>query len=111
MTLPEPCCEHGSLSPFTTSYSISILEIAAANSLRTVDLEQVWKTTCQNPGECELYNLPEGLHPNSLGYDVIAQSVSATLLGIDILAADGAAQLEAALGLEPGTVLVKPLAQ
>ena len=108
MTYPTPCCDHGSLAPFTTSYSFAVREIAAANEITQVDLERIWNSTCNNKSECELYNLPEGLHPNGTGYDVIAQGLSAGLLGIDILSVDGASQLEGALGLEPGTVLVKP---
>ena len=55
-----------------------------------------------------MYNLPDGIHPNTRGYDAIAQTVLATLYGIDIFAAQGAADLEAALGLAAGTVIVRP---
>ncbi|MCO6430586.1 MAG: SGNH/GDSL hydrolase family protein [Deltaproteobacteria bacterium] len=111
MTLPPPCCDRGSLAPFTTSYSAAIRELASSNEVPLTDLEQVWSTTCVNKSECELYNLPEGLHPNSLGYDVIAQSLLGTLMGIDLLVPGGAAQLEAALGLEPGSIMVQPIMQ
>ena len=107
-TLPAPCCDHASLAPYTTSYNSAIRELALLNEVRIVDIEKAWQTTCTDTSACELYNLPEGLHPNAFGYDVIAQTVAATLLGIDIFAPDGAANLESALGLEPGTVVVKP---
>lgn len=107
-TLPAPCCNHGGREPFTESYSNEIRQLAVVNDLRVVDLERVWKSTCQNKEECELYNLPEGLHPNTLGYDVMGQAVLAVLLGIDVFAPDGAAQLEGALGLPAGSVIIKP---
>ncbi len=107
-TLPTPCCEHASLAPFTNSYSQQIRDIARVNQLVMVDLERAWKTTCEGNDGCTLYNLPEGLHPNTKGYTVVAQTTAAAILGIDIFALDGAALLEQALGLAPGTVVVKP---
>lgn len=105
---PTPCCDRSGIAPFVDSYYSSIVEFAAHNDIRLADINRAWRTTCQDPGACELYNLPEGLHPNSAGYDVMAQTVAAALLGIDIFAIDGAATLEAALGLPAGTVIVKP---
>jgi lysophospholipase L1-like esterase len=107
-TLQIPCCNHAGREPFVTSYSLEAKDLAALNDLRIMDLEKSWNTTCQNKEECELYNLPEGLHPNSLGYDVMAQTILAGLLGIDIFAVGGAAELEDALGLAPGSVVVEP---
>ncbi len=107
-TLQAPCCNHGGREPFTQSYSVAVDHLGFVNDLRVVDLERAWQTTCQNKEECELYNLPEGLHPNIRGYDVMAQTILAGLLGIDIFAVDGATQLEGAIGGAPGTVIVKP---
>jgi hypothetical protein len=39
---------------------------------------------------------------------VISQVVASALLGIDIFSISGAADLEAALGLNPGDVVVQP---
>ncbi len=108
MTLPKPCCDHGALSPFTESYSAEVKDIAALNGLSYVDLERAWNSTCQNKNECELYNLPEGLHPNATGYDVLGQTIAASMLGINIFGIDGAKDLEDALGLAEGSVIVKP---
>ncbi len=108
MTLPAGCCDHAASAPFTDSYSLVSIDLAGVNDLRTVDYQKAWQTTCKDPTECELYNVPEGLHPNGKGYEVMAQTLAASILGIDIFAADGAANLESALGLEPGTVIVKP---
>ncbi len=107
-TLQTPCCNHAGREPFVSSYSDVVKELAGINDLRFVELDRAWRTTCRNKEECELYNLPEGLHPNTMGYDVMSQTILATLLGIDIFAADGAAQLEGALGVPAGSVIVKP---
>ena len=108
LTPPAPCCDIASIAPYTTAYAASIRDLAATNEIRYADIERAWETSCVNPFECELYNLPEGLHPNGTGYDVMAQTVAATLLGIDVFAPSGAADLEGALGLPAGSVIVKP---
>jgi lysophospholipase L1-like esterase len=107
-TIPPPCCEHAALAPYTESYSMSIRELGAVNALAVADLERAWKSTCVDKTECELYNLPEGLHPTARGYTVMAQSFAATLLGIDLFNANGPANLAAALGIDPSAVIVKP---
>ncbi|NLF26202.1 MAG: SGNH/GDSL hydrolase family protein [Deltaproteobacteria bacterium] len=108
ITLPQPCCFRKDLAPFARLASGQVRAVSARNGLPYVDVEKAWSTTCANKGECELLCRPDGLHPNSKGYDVIAQTVAAVLMGIDIFASDGAKQLEDALGWEPGTVIVKP---
>ncbi len=107
MTLPPPCCNHSGPRPFNIALSKIIAEKSHVNELPLADIKLAWDTTCENK-ECELYNLPEGLHPNALGYKVMAQTVAATLLGIDIFKPGGAKELEDALGLEAGEVVVKP---
>ena len=57
---------------------------------------------------CEFFNIPEGLHPNALGYTAIAQAIAARLLEIDIFNEGGARELESRLGLAEGTIIVKP---
>ena len=108
VTLPDPCCEHGQLIPFTTNYSGIVVELAEINAVPYADARLAWKTTCVSPA-CELYRLPEGLHPNPTGYDVLAQTVAAALVGVDVFEEGGAQNLEGALGLAEGTVLVKPV--
>ncbi|HMO02209.1 MAG TPA: SGNH/GDSL hydrolase family protein [Oligoflexia bacterium] len=105
---PSPCCDHSSIIPFVDSYSDIIGYLTSINDIRVVDVKLAWETTCQDRLNCELYNLPEGLHPNSRGYDVIAQTVLAALVGIDIFVAGGAAKLESAFNLPAGTIIVKP---
>lgn len=108
MTLPRPCCEHLRSGEITPGYSSIIRALASINDVPFVDLERVWNTTCVDKGECELYNLPGGLHPNARGYTAIAQAVAATLYGLDIFAPGGAAELEKRAGLPAGSVIVKP---
>lgn len=108
MTLPSPCCEHGQLIPLTTAYSGVVNNLGIINNIKVADLRTTWNTTCTS-GECQLYRLPEGLHPNPTGYDAVSQTIASYLLGINIFTAEGAANLEEALGLAPGTVIVKPI--
>jgi hypothetical protein len=72
------------------------------------DIARAFASTCDNLNKCQLLNVPEGLHPNTLGYDVIAQTVLATLYGIDIFSQSGASELAGALGVETSVIKVKP---
>jgi len=108
LTPQEPCCEHGPQAPFTADYANAVRTVTSANELRLIDIALAWKTTCAGQSECDLYNIPDGLHPNSKGYDVMAQTVAAGMLGINIFEEGGAQELEGALGLPEGTVIVLP---
>lgn len=108
MTLMRPDGNHIFLAPYTPGYSSVLRSLASMNSVPYVDLGHVWKTTCVDRGACELFNQPDGLHPNATGYTAIAQAISARLLGIDIFSATGASELEQAAGLPAGSVIVKP---
>ncbi len=108
VTLPQPCCEHGGQISDSNTYSAELAVLSNVNEISLVDVKRAWETTCDNLGECDLYNLPEGLHPNAKGYKVIAQTIAARLVGVDIFAPGGAAELESVLGLTSGTVIVKP---
>jgi lysophospholipase L1-like esterase len=107
-TIPPPCCNRASLALYTRAYSSVVRELGRINDLIVVDLEKAWETTCNSINNCDLFNLPEGLHPNRKGYDVMAQTVAAALLGIDIFAPGGARDLEQALGLPEGGIIVQP---
>jgi len=108
LTLPPPCCDHSGLAPFIDEYSRLIREAAVLNEVGYAELDRAWRTSCENKTECELFNLPEGLHPNSKGYDVIAQTVASTALGVDLFTKSGAGELAAALGLAESDIVVKP---
>ncbi len=109
LTLPPTCCLHDGREPYLNGYNFHIRDLANVNQVAIGDIDLAWYTSCVNKDECEFLNIPEGLHPNQLGYDVIAQVILAALADIDLFALDGASQLEAAFGLTPGSVLVKPL--
>lgn len=107
-TLIEPCCEHAGLVPFTQSYSRIVRELGAIYEVPVVDVERDWQNSCIDKEACELYNVPEGLHPNKKGYDLISQSVLGKLYGLELSQTGAAAQLEQILGLSAGSVIVKP---
>lgn len=102
------CCDRASIEPIVASYAEAARFVAAQNGVALLDFRRAWLNTCEGVAECSLFTLPEGLHPNDAGYTVMAQTAAATLLGIDIFAPGGPEVLEGALGLFPGTVLVKP---
>lgn len=110
VTLPPPCCNRAGRESFVFAYSQEMRNVAAANSVALADVAKAWDTSCKDPVECELFNLPEGLHPNKAGYDVIAQTIAASILNIDIFAPDGATLLAAAIGVPVGDIKVKPAA-
>lgn len=108
LTLPVPCCDHGGLTLFTTEYSKLVREVAVLNDVSYADIDHAWRTSCENKEECELFNLPEGFHPNTKGYDVMAQTVAATTLGIDVFKDGGADDLASAIGVPKEDIVVKP---
>ncbi|MCB0339795.1 MAG: SGNH/GDSL hydrolase family protein, partial [Bdellovibrionales bacterium] len=65
-TLPPECCDRGGRTPLVRQFNQRIRAVVAENELSLIDLERAWDSTCSGP-ECQLYNVPEGLHPNSLG--------------------------------------------
>ncbi|MDC0357497.1 GDSL-type esterase/lipase family protein [Oligoflexia bacterium] len=111
VTLPPPCCNHAGLDFFTGAYNQVMRSLANINDVFLADVEKNWLFVCSDPKQCGLLNLPEGLHPNAKGYDLIAQTVLATLYGIDLLEVGGSAKLEATLGLEPGSLIIQVAAE
>jgi len=107
VTAPPACCNHGNLSAFVREYDSTYRTLAFVNDVPLADVYQAFANTCEL-GNCKLLGLPEGLHPNTSGYDVMGEMVISTLLGIDLLTTDGASQYEVALNLPPGSVLTKP---
>jgi lysophospholipase L1-like esterase len=108
VTSPPPCCTRAGRDVFVEAYNAEIRRVASENNLIVADVARAWATTCQSKEACELFNVPEGLHPNKTGYDVIAQTIAAAILGIDIFAVDGAAKLASTTGLPLESIKVKP---
>ena len=106
----SPCCDHFLPDGSPRIFAESVQRVANANGVRVADLQHVWDTTCpsENHEGCTLVNLPEGLHPNTKGYTAIAQTIAATLLGVNLFLPTGAADLAAATGTDESGVVVKP---
>jgi lysophospholipase L1-like esterase len=107
-TIPPPTANHESLAFITESYSSAVRELAAINDVPVADVEVLWRSTCPELQTCDLYNEPEGLHPNKKGYDALSQIFAASLMGVDLLSPSGPSELESALGLPEGAVVVRP---
>ena len=108
VTIPPPVGVHAALAPFTTAFSAAVRDLASINDLLLADAERAWISSCPDLENCRFYSIPEGLHPNNVGYTALAQVLAATFLGIDIFSPSGASELEAATGIAPGSVVVKP---
>jgi lysophospholipase L1-like esterase len=78
-TLPPPTADRSDLAAFTSLYSTIVRELADINSLAVADVERMFIDNCPELTICPLYNLPEGLHPNTAGYDAILEVVSSSL--------------------------------
>jgi lysophospholipase L1-like esterase len=81
VTLPPTTGLRESLAPYTNLYSSIIRDIASLNDVAVADLEKRFQTDCPELSSCALYNIPEGLHPNTSGYDVVAEVIRAGLTG------------------------------
>lgn len=78
-TLPQPMSQFK--HPWVAAYNQEITKLAYINGLRYVDLEVIWSEHGCNDSVCDYYNVPEGLHPNPQGYQLIAESVYEVLMG------------------------------
>lgn len=81
ITIPPICCNRAGREPFLEAYNTEIRNISAINNLDFVDLDIAFKTSCPVIEVCPFLNLPEGLHPNSEGYDFIARTIAEVVLG------------------------------
>jgi lysophospholipase L1-like esterase len=106
-TIAVPCENHRFSRPAVEHYNTEIVRLAQINELSFADFDRAFRNTC-DINRCGLYNLPDGLHPNTSGYDVMAETLLAAIFKIELFAADGPARLEQLFGLPPGTVLTKP---
>lgn len=106
VTILPPCCDRQALAQFTRSYNQSIRELGLVNQVHVVDGERMWDTLCPDLGSCSLYNRPEGLHPNSKGYDALAQTVAAVMLEIDPFSERAGNDLSDALGVDLDAVVL-----
>ena len=80
-TLANPIALRSQYAPFTANISNLVRDVAASNSLPLVDIETLFQTGCPVYDDCEYYNRPEGLHPNTVGYNAIAAEMASVLQG------------------------------
>ena len=78
-TLPPQTGNHAQFAGFTYAYSESVRQLVTLNSLSLSDVEQAFLQGCPDLSTCAYLNLPEGLHPNTPGYDAITDTMAAAL--------------------------------
>ncbi|MCB0337836.1 MAG: SGNH/GDSL hydrolase family protein, partial [Bdellovibrionales bacterium] len=83
LTVPPACCDRGGLTTFTRLYSQEVRFLASVNETLLADIEMGFDQECPNTGSCYLLNRPEGLHPNTAGYNFIAEVVGDATIGPD----------------------------
>lgn len=81
LTILPPTAIHVSQRPFTSAYSAEVKELAYLNELPLIDTESAFLAACPDYPSCVLLNLPEGLHPNVLGYDTLGATIINALQG------------------------------
>ncbi|MCB0320119.1 MAG: SGNH/GDSL hydrolase family protein [Bdellovibrionales bacterium] len=81
MTPPPTCCERASLAPYIQVYGSEVRELAAVNEISYVDVQVGFQQVCPRSSSCSLLNQPEGLHPNTAGYDAIGRMIAEAVLG------------------------------
>ena len=80
-TLVPPTALNSALLPYTNLYSSIIRDLGAINDLTVADVELSFLTACPDLPSCSLLNIPEGLHPNTAGYDAMVGVISSALNG------------------------------
>ena len=106
-TLPPTCCDRAELDPFIQDYNRAIRDRGFINDVPVADIERAYESTCFRE-RCQLLNIPEGLHPNSDGYDVSGEVIAATLLEIDLFTPAGQSELADALNISADSIRTIP---
>jgi lysophospholipase L1-like esterase len=105
---PPTCCDEVFLDPFVAPMADVLKDLAQINDTPYADVRRGFLNTCGGGSSCFLLNEPEGVHPNTSGYDVVAEILIASLFSIDIFAPNGPMLLEQALGIAEGSVITQP---
>lgn len=103
---PPVCLDHQNLGATIGLYDSLFAEAATINDLTLARVKHAFSNSCED-ANCALLNRPEGLHPNTDGYDVQAEAIIAGLLNIDLFTDEGQREYEDALGLPVGSVKTK----
>lgn len=80
-TVVPPTAMRSSLLPYTNLYSSIVRDLGQINDLTVADVEGRFLTDCPDLPSCALLNIPEGLHPNTAGYDALADVMKMALNG------------------------------
>ncbi len=107
-TIPSPSNNHIGLLPYVNSYNNALRDLSKINNISLADSSKAFLNVCKTREDCYLLNLPEGLHPNTIGYDVIGENIIATLLGINLLSQEGPILLSEALGIPQSSITTVP---
>lgn len=106
MTIPPPCCNRSGLRLPVESYNVRYRDLAAVNQVLLADSDRAYQSMCTEK-KCSLLNMPEGLHPNRKGYDVMGELFAALFYGIDLFAPGGTSLLAGALGFSEDSLIIK----
>jgi lysophospholipase L1-like esterase len=110
MTIPPPCCDRSGLRPFVEEYNLRYRDLASVNRVPLADSDRGFRHVCPQ-ARCPLLNLPEGLHPNSRGYDVIGEVLAASFYNINLFTPGGSADLADVLGIPENQLQIKSPSQ
>lgn len=105
---PPSCCLHDGSAYFTNGYNLQMQALAFTNEIPYVNAHQAFINSCGQAEDCYLLNLPDGLHPNSEGYDILGEAITGALLRLDISSATGITQLEQVLNVKAGSLNIEP---
>lgn len=88
VTTPPTCCNRGANNIYLNDYNQRLRELADLNQVRIADVNQAFLDSCPdimeelilgNFSSCPLLIRNEGLHPNTLGYDLMADVIQGSL--------------------------------
>lgn len=82
ITTPPTCCQRQNLYTFIQQYNAALRELAKLNQVLLVDVEIAFQKSCEDLQHCAL--ISDGLHPSAFGYELIAELITAELLGIKV---------------------------
>jgi len=109
VTPPPTCCDNSNLSQLVNGFNETTELVATINDLPLANIRRAFENTCGNfSGSCFLISTPEGIHPNITGYDVMTETILATLFNIDLFAPDGPAALDQVLGRPENSTITLP---
>lgn len=105
--IPPSSGNHSGLRPFIDAYNRAYKDLADLNQVTFADMEGAFANNCDIDEDCYLLNQPEGLHPNTKGYDAMAEVIVANFYGINLLQAGGSTLLAQALGRPESSLVIK----